>query len=57
MGLSVNDGQWYYVVVMWESVGGIWYLYKDGVKIRSFVEFFQQGDVISGGGVLIFGEE
>ena len=56
-GLSVNDGQWHHVAVTWESAGGTWHSYKDGVKIRSSAEPFQQGEVISGGGVLILGEE
>jgi len=56
-GLNVNDGQWHHVAVTWESAGGTWHSYKDGVKIRSSAEPFQQGEVISGGGVLILGEE
>ena len=56
-GLKVNDGQWHHVAVTWESAGGTWHSYKDGVKIRSSSEAFQQGEVITGGGVLILGQE
>ncbi|XP_078371653.1 sushi, von Willebrand factor type A, EGF and pentraxin domain-containing protein 1-like [Oculina patagonica] len=56
-GLKVNDGQWHHVAVTWESAGGTWHSYKDGVKIRSSAAAFQQGEVVSGGGVLILGQE
>ena len=55
--LNVNDGQWHHVAVTWESAGGTWHSYKDGVKIKSSVEAFQKGEVITGGGVLILGQE
>ena len=56
-GLDVNDGQWHHVAVTWESAGGTWHSYKDGVKISSSAQAFQQGEVIAGGGVLILGQE
>ena len=56
-GLNANDGQWHHVAVTWESAGGTWYSYLDGAKIRNSNEAFQQGEVITGGGVLILGQE
>ncbi|KAL9972183.1 hypothetical protein ACROYT_G018440 [Oculina patagonica] len=56
-GLKVNDGQWHHVAVTWESAGGTWRSYKDGVEIRSSSVAFQQGEVITGSGVLILGQE
>ena len=56
-GLKANDGQWHHVAVTWESAGGTWYSYKDGVEIRRYSAAFQQGEVITGGGVLILGQE
>lgn len=56
-GLKVNDGQWHHVAVTWESAGGTWYSYKDGVEIKSSSQAFQQGEVISGDGVMILGQE
>ena len=56
-GVNVNDGQWHHVAVTWESAGGTWHSYKDGVKVKSSAEAFQQGEVITGGGVLIIGQE
>ena len=56
-GLKVNDGQWHHVAVTWESARGKWLSYKDGVEIKSSTQAFQQGEVITGGGVLILGQE
>ena len=56
-GLRVNDGQWHHVAVTWESAGGTWHSYKDGVEVKSSSEAFQQGEIITGGGVLILGQE
>jgi len=56
-GMKVNDGQWHHVAVTWESAGGTWHSYKDGVEIKSSSQAFQQGEVISGDGVLILGQE
>lgn len=56
-GLDVNDGQWHHVAVTWESSGGTWHAYQDGVKVQSSSTPFQQGQVIRGGGVLILGQE
>ena len=56
-GLDVNDGQWHHVAVTWESAGGTWHAYQDGVKIKSSSVPFQQGEVITGNGVLILGQE
>ena len=56
-GLDVNDGQWHHVAVTWESAGGTWHAYKDGVKVISSSAPFQQGEVISGDGVMILGQE
>ena len=59
-GLSVNDGQWHHVAVTWESAGGTWHSYKDGVETRissQTDQAFQQGEVISGDGVMILGQE
>ena len=55
--LRVNDGQWHHVAVTWESAGGTWHAYKDGVNTKSSSEPFQQGEVITGDGVLILGQE
>lgn len=59
-GLKVNDGQWHHVAVTWESAGGTWHSYKDGVEIKTSSQVsqaFQQGEIISGGGVMILGQE
>ena len=56
-GLDVNDGQWHHVAITWESAGGTWHAYQDGVKLTSSSTPFQQGQVINGGGVLILGQE
>ena len=56
-GLRVNDGQWHHVAITWESAGGTWHAYKDGVNTKSSSAPFQQGQVISGDGVLILGQE
>ena len=56
-GLDVNDGQWHHVAVTWESAGGTWHAYQNGVEIKSSVKPFQQGEVITGNGVLILGQE
>jgi len=56
-GIDVNDGQWHHVAVTWESAGGTWHAYQDGAKIKSSSTPFQQGEVITGGGVMILGQE
>ena len=56
-GLRANDGQWHHVAVTWESAGGTWHAYKDGIKIKSSSLPFQQGEIITGNGVLILGQE
>lgn len=56
-GVKAIDGQWHHVAVTWESSGGTWHSYKDGVKVKSSTEAFQQGEIIKGGGVLILGQE
>ena len=56
-GVKAIDGQWHHVAVTWESSGGTWHSYKDGVKVKSSAEAFQQGEIIKGGGVLILGQE
>ena len=56
-GLSVNDGQWHHVAVTWESAGGTWHSYKDGAKIKSSAVAFQKDEVVTGGGILILGQE
>ncbi|KAJ7352852.1 hypothetical protein OS493_033394 [Desmophyllum pertusum] len=56
-GLKVNDGQWHHVAVTWESAGGTWHSYKDGVKVKSSAEPFQQGEIVTGGGIFILGQE
>ena len=56
-GIDVNDGQWHHVAVTWESAGGTWHAYQDGAKVKSSSTPFQQGEVITGGGVMILGQE
>ncbi|KAJ7352843.1 hypothetical protein OS493_033385 [Desmophyllum pertusum] len=55
--VKVNDGQWHHVAVTWESAGGTWHSYKDGVKVKSSAEPFQQGEIITGRGTFILGQE
>lgn len=42
MNVVVNDDKWYYMVMIWESLMGIWKVYKDGSFVRKsdLVEFF-----------------
>ena len=56
-GLRANDGQWHHMAGAWESAGGTWHAYKDGIKIKSSSAPFQQGEIIAGDGVLILGQE
>ena len=56
-GLRANDGQWHHVAITWESAGGTWHAYKDGVETKASSAPFRQGQVITGGGVLILGQE
>ena len=58
-GLKANDGQWHHVAVTWESAQGSWVAYLDGLNIRSSTSTtsFQRGEVITGNGYLILGQE
>ncbi|XP_068719978.1 sushi, von Willebrand factor type A, EGF and pentraxin domain-containing protein 1-like [Montipora capricornis] len=56
-GLKANDGQWHHVAVTWESAQGSWIAYLDGLNVRSSTTSFQRGEVITGNGYLILGQE
>ena len=56
-GLRANDGQWHHVAITWESAGGTWHAYKDGVETKASSVPFQKGQVITGGGVMILGQD
>lgn len=45
--LVVNDGSWYYIVIIWISVDGVWKVYIDGKLFDGGVGFFV-GSVIFG---------
>uniref|UniRef100_A0ABM0LU11 Cell wall protein AWA1-like n=1 Tax=Saccoglossus kowalevskii TaxID=10224 RepID=A0ABM0LU11_SACKO len=55
-GISVNDGAWHHVCVTWNSVGGIFNIYDNGV-LAFGGSSFRTGLMIRSGGVLILGQE
>ena len=56
-GLRANDGQWHHVAITWESAGGTWHAYKDGVETKASSVPFQKDQVVNGGGVMILGQD
>jgi predicted outer membrane repeat protein len=54
-GLSVADGFWHHVAVTWDSLSGQTVLYIDGITNNLGV--LAQGQIITGSGTLVFGDE
>nr|XP_006824051.1 PREDICTED: neuronal pentraxin-2-like [Saccoglossus kowalevskii] len=55
-GVSVNDGIWHHVCVVWNSVDGMWRMYDNGVAVADGINF-RTGLTIRSGGVMILGQE
>ncbi|XP_065668355.1 sushi, von Willebrand factor type A, EGF and pentraxin domain-containing protein 1 isoform X2 [Hydra vulgaris] len=54
--ISVADGSWHHVAIVWSSKSGKYQTFKDGIKIAEDINF-QKGKAIPAGGVFILGQE
>lgn len=54
--MSINDGKWHHVCVTWNSDGGEWKVYKDGV-IAGSGHGLNPGHQIGAGGLVVLGQE
>ncbi|XP_073232293.1 C-reactive protein 1.4-like [Porites lutea] len=54
--VRATDGRWHHICSTWENTVGSWQLLKDGIAKASGTNL-QKGYTISGGGVLVLGQE
>ncbi|XP_062847651.1 neuronal pentraxin-2-like [Trichomycterus rosablanca] len=54
--LSLHDGKWHHVCVVWSARDGVWEVYQDGLK-RGSGENLNSWQPIKPGGVFILGQE
>ena len=56
VGITANDNKWHQICVTWENSKGEWKSYKDGVFVKSGVDF-KKGYTIHAEGSLVLGQE
>ena len=54
--VTANDGLWHFICTSWESVGGKWKVYKDGVLADSGDDL-AAGSWVESGGMIVIGQE
>nr|XP_006816827.1 PREDICTED: uncharacterized protein LOC100373811 [Saccoglossus kowalevskii] len=55
-GYAVNDGAWHHVCTTWESTGGEWVIYDNGVSVGSGTNF-KTGAIIEEAGEMMLGQK
>ena len=56
VGITADDNKWHQICVTWENSKGEWKSYKDGVFVKSGVDF-KKGYTIHAEGSLVLGQE
>ena len=54
--VTANDGAWHFIAVTWESGGGTWRIYRDGV-LQDSGDGLATGQIIQDGGLVVIGQE
>lgn len=54
--ITLNDGEWHFVCVNWQSVGGSYEIFIDG-RLSDSGTNLSAGEVIEANGTLIIGQE